>query len=66
MRVLALFDNPFAWSAKATYVAMTRHKAEVNLYASQDIASDEPTLARLMSRVSDDAASIAYPARQAA
>jgi Ti-type conjugative transfer relaxase TraA len=66
LRVFALFDNPFAWNAKSVYVAMTRHKAEVRLYASQDIASDEPTLAHLMSRVSDDAASIAYPTLQPA
>jgi Ti-type conjugative transfer relaxase TraA len=66
LRVLALFDNPFAWNAKSAYVAMTRHQAEVKLYASQDIALDEPTLARLMSRVSNDAASIAHPILQPA
>lgn len=59
-KVFALFDNPYSWNAKTAYVAMTRHKNEVNLYASADIASDEPTLAKLMSRVSDDSASIAY------
>ena len=66
LRVFALFDNPFAWNSKAAYVAMTRHKAEVNLYTSRDIAADKSTLGRLMSRVSDDAASIAYPTLQPA
>jgi hypothetical protein len=66
LKVFALFDNPFAWSAKSAYVAMTRHQAEVNLYTSRDIAADESTLARLMSRVSDDAASIAHPTLQPA
>jgi Ti-type conjugative transfer relaxase TraA len=64
LQVFALFDNPFAWNAKSAYVAMTRHKAEVNLYTSRDIASDEATLARLMSRVSEDSASIAYAVLQ--
>jgi Ti-type conjugative transfer relaxase TraA len=59
-RVFALFDNPYSWSAKTAYVAMTRHRTEVNLYASTDIASDELTLAKLMSRISEDAASVAY------
>lgn len=59
-KVFALFDNPHSWNAKTAYVSMTRHKAEVNLYASADVASDEPTLARLMARTSEDSASIAY------
>jgi Ti-type conjugative transfer relaxase TraA len=60
INVFALFDNPHAWNARAAYVAMTRHKSEVHLYVSEDIAANESTLAQLMSRISDDRASIAH------
>jgi Ti-type conjugative transfer relaxase TraA len=60
LNVFAFFDNPYAWNSKAAYVAMTRHTAQVRLYASRDLAADEATLAHLMSRVSDDGASIRY------
>lgn len=60
LRVFAFYDNPYAWNAKTAYVGLTRHKSEVRLYASCDLATDEPALARLMSRIREDAASIRY------
>ncbi|WP_298280528.1 AAA family ATPase [uncultured Bradyrhizobium sp.] len=60
LKVYALYDHPLAWNARTAYVAMTRHRAEVQLYASHDLAADEATLARLMARIDEDAASISY------
>jgi Ti-type conjugative transfer relaxase TraA len=60
LKVYALYDHPLAWNARTAYVAMTRHRAEVQLYASRDLAADEATLARLMARIDEDAASIGY------
>jgi ATP-dependent exoDNAse (exonuclease V) alpha subunit len=60
LKVYSLFDHPLAWNARTAYVAMTRHRAEVQLYASHDLAADEATLALLMARIDEDAASISY------
>lgn len=63
LRVFAFYDNAYAWNAKSAYVGLTRHKAEVRLYCSRDLATDEPTLARQMSRVSEQSASIRFEVR---
>jgi Ti-type conjugative transfer relaxase TraA len=60
LRVFALYDNAYAWDAKATYVGMTRHQAELNLYVSRDRADNEAGLATAMSRVNLNAASINF------
>lgn len=53
LEVLALYDNPAGWNARAAYVGMTRHKAEVRLYVGRDMAANREVLARRMSRADD-------------
>ncbi|TWB21116.1 AAA family ATPase [Nitrospirillum bahiense] len=60
LQVYALYDNAFAWHARTAYVGLTRHKAEVDLYVSTDLAASEQVLAAQMSRSSDDEASLSY------
>lgn len=58
--VLALYDNPAGWNARAAYVGMTRHKAEVRLYVGRDMAANREVLARQMSQADDVGASLRY------
>lgn len=60
LEVLALYDNPAGWNARAAYVGMTRHKAEVRLYVGRDMAANLEVLARRMSRADDVGASLRY------
>ncbi|MEG3619491.1 AAA family ATPase [Magnetovibrio sp. PR-2] len=53
-----LYDNKFAWSAKSAYVAMTRHKKQVDLFVPRDLAPDFEHLVRQVSREGRDGASL--------
>jgi hypothetical protein len=48
-----LYDHPFVWNAATTYVGLTRHREHVQLYVPRDLAADEATLVRQMSRVTE-------------
>jgi Ti-type conjugative transfer relaxase TraA len=60
LSVYALHDSAFAWEARSSYVALTRHRASVQLYVSRDLVSDENDLVRQMSRKTENLPSIAY------
>lgn len=60
LEVSALYDNPAGWNARAAYVGMTRHRAEVRLYVGRDMAANREVLARRMSRADDVGASLRY------
>lgn len=53
-----LYDSKFAWSAKSAYVAMTRHKRQVDLYVPRELAPDFEHLVRQVSREGRDGASL--------
>lgn len=52
------YDNRFAWSAKSAYVAMTRHKKQVDLFVPRELAPDLEHLVRQISREGRDGASL--------
>lgn len=58
-----LYDNKFAWSAKSAYVAMTRHKKQVDLFVPRDLAPDFDQLVRQVSREGRDGASLNWPVK---
>lgn len=60
LSVYALHDSTFAWEARTSYVALTRHKASVQFYVSRDLVSDEDDLIRQMSRRTENLPSVAY------
>jgi ATP-dependent exoDNAse (exonuclease V) alpha subunit len=60
LSVYALHDSAFAWEARSSYVALTRHKASVQLYVSRDLVSDEADLIAQMSRKTENLPSVAY------
>jgi Ti-type conjugative transfer relaxase TraA len=49
-RAFLLYDHPFVWNAATTYVGLTRHREHVQLYVPKELAADEATLIRQMSR----------------
>ena len=64
LRAYALYDNEFAWSAAACYVALTRHKASVDLYVGKDKASNLQQLARQIERRIKPGASIEFAEKE--
>ncbi|MEG3619841.1 AAA family ATPase [Magnetovibrio sp. PR-2] len=53
-----LYDSKFSWSAKSAYVAMTRHKKQVDLFVPRELAPDFEHLVRQISREGRDGASL--------
>lgn len=49
-QVFLYYDHPFVWNANTTYVGLTRHRDRVQLYVPKDLAADQATLVRQMSR----------------
>jgi Ti-type conjugative transfer relaxase TraA len=58
----ALYDSPFSWNRRTTYVALTRHKQAVSLFVPRALAADTPTLARQMARDDGSDPSICFEA----
>lgn len=52
------YDSKFSWSAKSAYVAMTRHKKQVDLFVPRELAPDFDHLVRQISREGRDGASL--------
>ena len=48
------------WKDAASYVALTRHRFNVSLFASYEVAENTADLARLMARHDDNRASVAF------
>ena len=59
-RVYALYDHAYAWSASTSYVALTRHREELSLHVSRDLADDAGALVGQMSRREERALSISF------
>jgi ATP-dependent exoDNAse (exonuclease V) alpha subunit len=59
-RAYALYDNAYSWSARATYVALTRHKQAFDLFVPRALAKDIVALGKQMSRRDGADASHAY------
>ena len=53
-RVAAVYDNPYAWDARAAYVIGTRHRDHYQLFVSRDLAPDLEALAEQILRRRDD------------
>jgi hypothetical protein len=62
--VYALYDNNAAWNARTAYVGLTRHKSDVELYVSLDLAENEIDLAKKMARRFREEASLAWATRE--
>jgi len=56
-RSYCIYDA-LAWSAKSAYVAMTRHKKQVDLFVPRELAPDFEHLVRQISREGQDGASL--------
>ena len=50
----AVYDNPFAWDARAAYVIGTRHRDDYRLFVPRDLAPDLDALAEQILRPRDD------------
>jgi hypothetical protein len=59
-RAYALYDDAYSWSARATYVALTRHKHAFDLFVPRSLAKDLEALGKQMSRRDGADASHAY------
>ena len=53
-RTAAVYDNPYAWDARAAYVIGTRHRDDYRLFVSRDLAPDLEALAEQILRGRDD------------
>ncbi|MCA7121286.1 MAG: hypothetical protein LGL72_18240, partial [Acidibrevibacterium sp.] len=53
-RTAAVYDNPFAWDARAAYVIGTRHRDDYRLFVPRDLAPDLDALAEQILRPRDD------------
>jgi Ti-type conjugative transfer relaxase TraA len=53
-RTAAVYDNPFAWDARAAYVIGTRHRDDYRLFVPRDLAPDLDALAEQILRRRDD------------
>lgn len=60
LEVMALYDNPVGWNARAAYVGLTRHKAQVDLFVGRDMAAEIGMLGHQMSRSDEIGASIRF------
>jgi hypothetical protein len=49
-RAYALYDHVLSWSARSTYVALTRHREDFDLFVPRDLAQNMDRLALQMSR----------------
>jgi hypothetical protein len=56
----ALYDHVRSWSARSTYVALTRHRKAFDLFVPRTLARDLDVLGRQMTRNDDAGASLAY------
>ena len=56
----ALYDHVRSWSARSSYVAMTRHRQHFDLFVPRNLAKDIDQLAKQMSRSDGADASHAY------
>jgi Ti-type conjugative transfer relaxase TraA len=56
----ALYDHVRSWSARSTYVALTRHRQSFDLFIPRSLARDLGTLAQQMSRRDGADAAHAY------
>jgi Ti-type conjugative transfer relaxase TraA len=59
-KTYALYDHVRAWSARSTYVALTRHRSEFDLFVPKTLARDLDQLGRQMSRGDGSEASLSY------
>ncbi len=53
-RTAAVYDNPYAWDARAAYVIGTRHRDDYRLFVPRDLAPDLGALAEQILRRRDD------------
>ena len=53
-RTAAVYDNAFAWDARAAYVIGTRHRDDYRLFVPRDLAPDLDALAEQILRRRDD------------
>ena len=53
-RTAAVYDNPYAWDARAAYVIGTRHRDDYRLFVSRDLVPDLEALAEQILRQRDD------------
>lgn len=60
-----LYDNPYAWDARAAYVIGTRHRDDMRLYVARELAPDLDALVEQIERPREDrSASVRYRTRE--
>lgn len=64
-RTAAVYDNPYAWDARAAYVIGTRHKEDYRLFVPRELAPDLAALTgQIMRQREDKGASLRFEATQ--
>jgi ATP-dependent exoDNAse (exonuclease V) alpha subunit len=54
VKTAAVYDNPYAWDSRASYVIGTRHRDEYQLFVPRDLAPDLATLSGQIMRQRED------------
>jgi hypothetical protein len=61
----AVYDNSYAWDARAAYVIGTRHREDYRLFVPRELAPDLPALTgQIMRQREDKGASLRFEAAQ--
>jgi ATP-dependent exoDNAse (exonuclease V) alpha subunit len=64
-RTAAVYDNPYAWDARAAYVIGTRHREDYRLFVPRELAPDLTALTgQIMRQREDKGASLRFEAAQ--
>jgi hypothetical protein len=62
-RTAAVYDNPYAWDARAAYVIGTRHREDYRLFVPRELAPDLTALTgQIMRQREDKGASLRFEA----
>jgi Ti-type conjugative transfer relaxase TraA len=62
-RTAAVYDNPYAWDARAAYVIGTRHRDDYRLFVPRDLAPDLAALAgQIVAKRADRGSSLRFEA----
>lgn len=64
-RTAAVYDNPYAWDARAAYVIGTRHREDYRLFVPRELAPDRAALTgQIMRQREDKGSSLRFEAAQ--
>jgi hypothetical protein len=65
LRTAAVYDNPYAWDARAAYVIGTRHREDYRLFVPRELAPDLAALTgQIMRQREDKGSSLRFEAAE--